>query len=123
MLFDTFDTVDHQDDRIHGGQRTIGVLGEVLVTGRIEDVDPPALVIEAHHRGGNRDTALFLDLHEVGGSGFSDLVTLHRTGRDDRAAEEEEFFGEGRLTGVGVTDDAESPAFRDFLFELHGTGG
>ena len=25
------------------------------------------------------------------------------------------IFGEGRLTGVGVTDDAESPAFRDFF--------
>ena len=76
LRFDALGAVDHDDDRIHGRQRAIGVFGEVLVARRVEDIDLAPLVLEAHDGGGHRDAALAFDLHEVRRRAFLDLVAL-----------------------------------------------
>ncbi len=63
---DALGGVDHHDGGIDRGQRAIGVLGEVLVARRVEQVEDAVAVFERHHRGDDRDAALALDAHPVG---------------------------------------------------------
>ena len=51
--------VQHRDH----GQGAVGVLAEVLVTRRVEEVEGEPLVLEAHHRRGDRNAAQALDRH------------------------------------------------------------
>ena len=113
-IFNALGAVDHHQRRVHGGQRAIGVLGEVLVARRVEQVDDAVLVRELHDRRGHGDAALFLDLHPVGGCVARGLAPLDRAGELDRAAVQQQLFGERGLAGVGVRDDGESAAAADF---------
>ena len=63
---DALGGVDHHDGGVDRGQRAVGVLGEVLVARRVEQVEDAAVVFEGHHRGDDRDAALALDRHPVG---------------------------------------------------------
>jgi hypothetical protein len=43
--------VDHHNGGIHRRQRAIGVLAEILVARRVEQVEDNAVAFEGHHRG------------------------------------------------------------------------
>ena len=102
--FHTLGTVDDHDGAVGGHQGTVGVLGEVLVAGSVQNVDAEAAVLELHDGGGDGDAALLLNLHPVGGGGPGTLA-LDLAGLGNGAAVEQEFFRQGRFTGVGVGDD------------------
>jgi len=113
--FDTLGGIDDHDGRVDRGQRAIGIVGEVLVAGRVEDVEDIALVFEGHHRGDDRDAALALDLHPVRTGLDAILLGLDLAGELNRAAEQQQFFCERGLTGVRVRDDREGAAAGDRL--------
>ena len=116
LLLHTFRHVDHDDNAVHGSQSAVGVFGEILVTGSVEDIDFVVAVVKPHHRGSHRDAALLLDFHPVGSSGFFYFVRLYGTCHMDCSTKEEEFFGECCFTCVGVTDDGECAPFLYFFF-------
>ena len=101
-------------DDHHGGidrrQRAVGVLREVLVAGRVEEVEDAVAVFERHDGGHDRDAALLLDRHPVGAGGDAVALRLDLAGELDGAAEQEELLGQRRLAGVGVRDDREGAA-------------
>ena len=101
-MLHTFSHIDHDNYAIHRSEGAIGVLGEVLVTRGVENIDFVVAIVETHHRSRHRDTALFLDFHPVGGCGFLDFVRLHGTGHVDSATKEKQFLGERSLTGIRV---------------------
>jgi hypothetical protein len=43
----------------------VGVLAEILVARRVEQVEREPLVLEAHHRRRDRNAALALDRHRI----------------------------------------------------------
>ena len=98
-------------------QGAVGVLAEVLVSGGIQYVDAEPLVFKLHHRAGDRNTALFFDLHPVGDRMARGLFALHRARQLNGPAVKQEFFGQRGLTGIGVGDNGEGPPPADFLFE------
>ncbi len=110
----TFTAVEHHQRRIHRGQGAIGVFGEVLVARGVEQVDHVLAVGELHHRGGDGDAALLLHFHPVGGGVAVGFARLHRTGDGDRLAHQQQLFGDGGLARIGVRDDGEGTALRDF---------
>ncbi len=110
LRLDALGAVDDYYDRVDGRQRAVGILGEVLVAGRVEDVDLHVAVLEAHDRRGHRDASLTLYLHEVRRGALLYLVALHGTRHMYCAAEEQQFLGKGRLTGIGVRYDGEGSA-------------
>jgi hypothetical protein len=65
-LLDSAAVVEEHDSAVGGDERAIGVLREILVAGRVEQVDVVSIVLELHHAGGNGDPALLLELHPVG---------------------------------------------------------
>ena len=92
------------------GEGAVGVLGEVLVAGGVEQVDRAAAVVELQHGGGDRDAALLLQLHPVGGDLALLPLGLHGARLLDRAPVEQQFLGERGLAGVGVGNDREVAA-------------
>jgi hypothetical protein len=43
------------------------------------------------------------------------LAALHRTGQLNRAAEQQQLFGQRGLAGIGMADDGKSSPFADFI--------
>ena len=120
-FLDALGDVDHHQRRVDRGQHAVGVLAEVGVAGRVEQVDDAALVRELHHRGGDRDAALLFQRHPVGGGVARGLARLDRAGHLDRAAEQQQLFGQRGLAGVGMRDDGEGAAAAGFAQVLgHG---
>ena len=111
---DTLAAVENHQRRVHRCQRAVGVFREVLVAGGVEQVDHVLAVGELHHRGGDGDAALLLHFHPVGGGMAVGFARLHRTGNGDRLAHQQQLFGDGGLARIGVRDDGEGTALRDF---------
>ena len=107
---DALGRVDHHDGAVDGGQRAVGVLGEVLVARRVEQVEDAVRIFERHHRGDDGDAALLLDPHPVGPGADAVLLGLDLAGELDRAAEQQQLLGQRRLARVGMRDDGEGPA-------------
>ncbi|MNE27477.1 hypothetical protein D3C80_1208880 [compost metagenome] len=84
------------------------------MAGGVEQVDHVLAVGELHHRGGDGDAALLLHFHPVGGGVAIGLARLHGTGDGNGLAHQQQLLGDGGLTGVGVGNDCESAALRDF---------
>ena len=110
LRLDALRRVDHHHRGVDRGQHAIGVLGEVLVARRVEQVDRVAGVVELHHRARDRDAALLLDLHPVGRRVARALARLDGAGHLDRAAEQQQLLGQRRLARVRVRDDRERAA-------------
>ena len=115
LRLDALRTVDHDNHRIDGRQRAVGVLGEIFVARRVENVDFHVAVLEAHDRSGDRNAALPLDLHEVRRGPLLYLVALDRPGDVDGSAEKQELLGKGGLARVGVRNDGERAAACDLF--------
>ena len=85
LRLDALDAVDEHDGRVGRRERAVGVLAEVVVAGRVEQVHAAARVLELQHAGGDGDAALALDLHPVaGGLARAPLGPLDRAGEVDR---------------------------------------
>ncbi len=111
--------VDHHDGRIDRGQRPVGVFGEILVAGRVEQVEDGVAIFEGHHRGDDRDAALALHLHPVGTGLAAVGLGAHLAGKLDGAAEEQQLLGQRGLAGVRVRDDREGAPAGSFVGKGH----
>jgi hypothetical protein len=117
-LFHAFGAVDHHQRRIHGGQRAIRVFGEILVAGRIEQVDHAPVVGELHDGGGHGNTALLFQRHPVGRRVSRRLAPFDCAGELDRAAEQQQFLRQRGFAGVRMGNDGESAAALDLSAQL-----
>ena len=116
-----FDTVHHQNDAVHRGQCAVGIFCEVFVSGGVQQVDQAVPVVKSHDRCGHRNATLALDFHEIRSRCFRDFVVLHRTGRLNCPAKEEEFFSQRGLARIRVADDGERSSPLDFFLNCaHG---
>ena len=104
--FHTFCGIDHDNNAIHSRQRTKRIFSEILVAGRIEDIDFMAGIIESHHGGCDGDSTLLFNFHPVGGSCLLDLVRLYGSCHMNGTSKEQQFFGKSRLTGIRVADNS-----------------
>ena len=107
--------VNDHERGIHGGQHAVGVLGEVLVTRGVEQVDRAAGVVELEDGGADGDAALLLEFHPVGGGGALVFPGGDGAGEVQGVAVEQEFLRERGFARVGVGDDREGATAGDFL--------
>ena len=118
-----FGAVHHNDARVHRRECAEGVLGKVLMSRRVKDVDfiglrgPFGGVVELHDRSGHTDAALLFNLHPVGGGGLLDFVALDGTGHLNLTAEKQQLLGECRLARIGMRDDGKGASA--FYFRIH----
>ena len=92
LRLDAFRGINHHDDRVHGGEHAVGVLGKILVAGRVEQVDAVAVVVELQDRRADGDAALFFQLHPVGRGGALVLARGHGAGELHRAAVKQQLL-------------------------------
>ena len=85
LRLDALGGVDDHDGGVGGHERAVRVLGKVLVTGGIKDVDTAAIMLELQHGGGDGDAALLLDVHPVGDGVLRACLSLDRAGGLDAA--------------------------------------
>ena len=79
-LLDTLGTVNHHQTGIHCRQGSVGILGEVFVTRRIQQIHQLAAVRKLHNRGRDRDAPLLLHLHPVRLGMLAGLLALDGAG-------------------------------------------
>ena len=108
-------SVDHHDGGVGRHEGAVGVLGEVLVARRVQNIDAEALILELHDRRGHGNAALLFDLHPVRDGGAGVFLTLDGAGLGDGSAVQQQLFGQSGLTGVGMADDRKRPAALDFF--------
>ena len=123
LALDALGAVDHHHRRVDRGQRAVGVLGEVRVARRVDEVEPPVPEREGHRGGRDRDAALLLELHEVRARAPRLALGAHLPGHLDGAAVEQELLGQRGLAGVRVRDDREGPAAGDLGRQRGRVGG
>ena len=68
LRFDAFRRVDHHHRRVDGGQHAVGILGKILMSRRVQQIDDALAVGKLHDRRCHGDTALLLHTHPVGSS-------------------------------------------------------
>ena len=83
---DALGGVDDHDRGIDRRQRAIGVVGEILVAGRVEQVEDRPLILEGHHRGDDGNTARTLDRHPIRAGGAAIAFGLDLAGKLDGTA-------------------------------------
>jgi hypothetical protein len=112
LRLDALGGVNHHHHAVHGQQRAVGVLAEVLVARGVEQGDVAVVQLELERRRGDGDAALALDVHPVRHRVALGLLAAHRAGQLDRAGVQQRLLGQRRLAGVGVGDDREGAAPR-----------
>ena len=117
-ILDSFAIVEQHHRAVGGDECAVGVFGEVLVAGGVEQVDVIAVIHELHHARRDTDAALLFELHPVRRGVARRTPRLDRPGEVDRSPVEQELFREGRLPGVGVADDGKRPAGADGILQL-----
>ena len=123
LWFDALGAVDQHQRGVGGDQRAVGVLGEVLVSRRVEQVDAVIAILELQRRTADRDAALLLEFHPVRGRALAALLGLDRTGLPNRAAIQQQLLGQRGLAGVRVRDDREGAAALNLVVEVGHSGG
>ena len=111
--------VDHHERRVDRRQHAVGVFREILVAGRVQEVDHAAAVLHLHDRARDRDPALLLDLHPVGSRVPRGLARFDAARDVDRAREEQELFGERGLARVRMRNDRKGAPARGFVSDAH----
>ena len=112
-------SVDDHDGRVCRHQSAVGILREVLMAGGVQNVHALTGVVELQHRRGDRDTTLLFNVHPVGHGVLGALLALDGTSLIDGSTVQQQLFGKGGLTCVGVADDGERPAAFDLFTICH----
>ena len=110
LRLETLGGVDEHHRRVHGREHPVGVLGEVRVTGGVDQVDHVVAVVELQGRRGDGDAAGPLHLHPVRHRAAPAGLAVHRARLRDHVGVQGQGLGQGRLAGVGVADDRERAA-------------
>ena len=110
--FDALGGIDNHDRAIDGSQRAVGVIGEVLVTRRIKQIERmQSLYSNVMTESTIRNTAIMLDIHPSRSVFWNTvLLGLDLTRELDRSAESQQLFGQCGFTGVRVCDDRKGTA-------------
>ena len=106
--------VDDHNGRIRRHKGPVGVLGEVLVSGRIQNVDTVTVVQKLEHRGGDRDTPLFFNFHPVGNRVAGSGLPLYGTSLIQYPSVKKKFFGKCCFSGIRMRDNGECPTSFNF---------
>lgn len=117
LSFYALGIVDQHDRAIGSGKRAVSVGAEVVVPRSIEQVQHQVAVFKLKNGGGHGDSALFFELHPVGRGAALIAFGFDRSGKLEGTTVEQELFCERGFPGVGVGDDREGSASRDFFLE------
>ena len=88
----TVGRVNHHQRRVHGGEHAVGVFGEVLVAGGVQQVDHVVTVEHLHDRGSHRNAALLFDFHPVRCGVSAAFTSFNRSRQLDGSREHQKLL-------------------------------
>jgi hypothetical protein len=97
----TFDRVHQQQHPVHHRQHALDFAAEIGVSGRVDDVDARAAVLDGAVLGEDRDATLALDVIRIHDPLAHALMSRERAGLIEQAVDQ------GRLAVVDVRDDGD----------------
>ena len=109
--------VDQEQDRVDHQERALDLAAEVGVAGRVDDVQPDAVVVDRRLLGEDRDPLLALEVARVHDPVDDGLV------RPEGAGLAEHRVDEGRLAVVDVGDDGDVAEVACAVARGRGRGG
>ena len=89
------------------------------MTGRVEQVEAEAVVVELQHSGTDRDAAFLFEFHPVGRGGALVFARGDGAGELHRAAVQQQLFRQRGFTRVRMRDDGECSPTLDFFLDAH----
>src|SRR5690606_11627967 len=107
---DTFGGVQHHHGTVGGHEGAVGVLGEILVAGGVQQVDDVPFVRELQDGGGDRDAALCFKRHPVGDGTALVAAGTNAARQVNGVAVKQQLFGQCRFPSVRVGDNGEGAA-------------
>ena len=110
--------VDHHHSGVRRHQGPVGVLREVLMPRRVQDVDAIPVILKLQDRGGDRDTSLLLDLHPVRHGVLCSGLPLYASRLVDGSSVQQELLCQGGLSRIRVGNDGKSAAPPYLIFHL-----
>ena len=105
----------HHDRIVRCHEGAVGILREVLMPRRIQDVNALITVLKLQHGGRNGYSSFLLDIHPVGYRMPCRRLTLYRSRGIELPPVQQEFLGKRGFSCVGVRDYGESPPFIYFI--------
>ena len=111
LCLHTLGSIDHHHGRIRRHQCTVRILRKILMARRIQDIDAEAVVIKLQHRGSNRNTSLFFDLHPVRNGVARGSFSLHRSSQIDRSSIEQKFLCQCSFSRIRVRNNRKGSTF------------
>ena len=118
LRLDTLCRVYYHYRRIRRHKGTVGILGEVLVSGSIKNVDAIALIFKLHDRGGYRNTSLLFKLHPVGYGMLIGLLALYGAGCLNSSSVKQKFLCKCGFTRVRVGNYRKCASSVDLVFQI-----
>ena len=97
--------IDDHNGRIRCHEGSVRILGEILMTGGVQNVDAESAVIKLQYGGGNGNTSLLFDLHPVGNRVLRRFLALYGARQIDGATVKKKFLCQRRFTGIRVGYD------------------
>ena len=98
----TLGSIDDHHCGVSRHQCTVGVLREILVSRRVQNIYTIIIVVELQNRRCYGDSTLLLYLHPVGNRMLGSFSALDRSCQIDRSAVEQELLGQSRFTCIRV---------------------
>ena len=121
---DALGSVEHHHRGVHRGQHPVGVLGEVAVARRVEQVQNPVPVAELHDGRCDGDAPAAFQFCPVRGGRPALALAPHRARPGCQCpAVEQELLGKGGLARVGMRDDRERAPSRRLSADFSGGRG
>ena len=116
LRFHALASVNDHNRGIRRHKGAVGVLGKILVAGRVKNVYAKAVIYKLHDRGGNGNSALLFNLHPVGGCGLG-LFALYLSRLGDGSAVKQKFFRKGGFARVRVRNNGKGSSSGYFFFK------
>ena len=105
LLLNALGGIDEHDRAVGRHEGAVGILGEILVSGGVQNVYAVAFVVKGHDRAGDGYSALFFYFHPVADCMLFRAACLYGACHADGTAVKQQLFGESGFTGVRVRND------------------
>ncbi len=115
LCLHTLGSVYDHHRRIRRHQRPVGILREVLMPRRIQNIDTEPVIRKLQYRGSDGNSPLLLNLHPVGNRMSRRRLSLDAARQIDRSPVQQKLLGKGCLARVRVRNDRKCSSSVYFL--------
>ena len=111
----TLCSVNDHDRTVGCHKRPIGILREILVSRRVQDIDASSVIIKLQNGRSNGNPSLLLNFHPVRNRMLCRLSSLYGSRKIYCPSIEKKFLRQGRFTRIGVRNNRKGSSLLYFF--------